>query len=286
MATAKKNVPVEDEIMEEEVKPAAKKVNKPKHDPNELVVCRSVRFGELRLIGPKTHMPYSWANEGDFREVEYQDLVSWRALHSRYLFDPMIIIEDEDIVEEWKADLGKLYDGLQEIDLKELFKSQKVLVDALVAENEALMKQQEELNKKVEKGNEYLDQLALLKRDFENYKRRTQNNQEDSKKQGKIEVVEKILPILDTFARAEDSLKGQKEYDSFKMVSRQMEKILSEIGLEEVEVLGQDFDPNYSYAIMKEEAGEENVGKVIDVLSKGYKFNDKIVRYSQVKVGC
>ena len=140
--------------------------------------------------------------------------------------------------------------------------------------------------KKIEKGNEYLDQLALLKRDFENYKRRTQNNQEDSKRQGKIEVVEKILPILDTFARAEDSLKGQKEYDSFKMVSRQMEKILSEIGLEEVEVLGQDFDPNYSYAIMKEEAGEENVGKVIEVLSKGYKFNDKIVRYSQVKVGC
>ena len=37
---------------------------------------------------------------------------------------------------------------------------------------------------------------------------------------------------------------------------------------------------------LKEEAGEENVGKVIAVLSKGYKFNDKIVRYSQVKVGC
>ena len=127
MATAKKNATVEDEIMENEVveevaKPAAKKVNKPKHDPNELVMCRSVRFGELRLIGPKTRMPYSWANEGDYREVEYQDLVSWRALHSRYLFDPMIIIEDEDIVEEWKADLGKLYDGLQEIDLKEMFK--------------------------------------------------------------------------------------------------------------------------------------------------------------------
>ena len=106
----------------EQVAPAPKKVNKPKHDPNELILCRSVRFGELRLIGPKTHMPYSWANEGDVREVEYQDLVSWRALHSRYLFEPMIIIEDEDIYEEWKADLGELYDGLQQIDLKEMFK--------------------------------------------------------------------------------------------------------------------------------------------------------------------
>ena len=125
MATTKKTVETE-EIIEteivEEVKPAPKKVSKPKHDPSELILCRSVRFGELRLIGPKTHMPYSWANEGDVREVEYQDLVSWRALHSRYLFEPMIIIEDEDIVEEWKADLGDLYDELQSVDIKALFK--------------------------------------------------------------------------------------------------------------------------------------------------------------------
>ena len=126
MATTKKSTVETEEIIEteevEEVKPAPKKVNKPKHDPSELILCRSVRFGELRLIGPKTRMPYSWANEGDVREVEYQDLVSWRALHSRYLFEPMIIIEDEDIVEEWKADLGKLYAELQDVDVKALFK--------------------------------------------------------------------------------------------------------------------------------------------------------------------
>ena len=121
--TKKTDVQVEETVVEEVVvKPVAKKVNKPKHDPNELVPCRSVRFGELILIGPKTRMPYSWANEGDVREVEYQDLVSWRALHSRYLYDPMIIIEDEDICEEWNADLGVLYDSLQQIDLKEMFK--------------------------------------------------------------------------------------------------------------------------------------------------------------------
>ena len=127
MANAKKSTVVEEEVVnevveevQEVVKP--KKVNKPKHDPNELVPCRSVRFGELRLIGPKTHMPYSWLNEGDFRDVEYQDLVSWKALHSPYLFEPMIIIEDEDIVEEWKADLGQLYEELEQVDLKALFK--------------------------------------------------------------------------------------------------------------------------------------------------------------------
>lgn len=128
---SKKNteVPVEEniketveDVVEEEVKVAPKKkVNKAKHDPNELVPCRSVRFGELILIGPKTKMPYSWANEGDIREVEYQDLLSWRALHSRYLFDPMIIIEDEDICEEWQADLGPVYSAFNHVDLKDMF---------------------------------------------------------------------------------------------------------------------------------------------------------------------
>lgn len=125
MANAKKNSSVKKEIIEEvveEVVTAPKKVNKPKHDPSELILCRSVRFGELILIGPKTRMPYTWANEGDVREVEYQDLMSWRALRSRYLFDPMIIIEDEDLVEEWKADLGKIYDNVQAVDLKEMFR--------------------------------------------------------------------------------------------------------------------------------------------------------------------
>lgn len=127
MANTKKTSLQTEEIMELEsaedvVKPVSKKVNKPKHDPDELVLCRSVRFGELILIGPKTNMRYSWSNEGDMREVYYQDLVSWRALHSRYLFDPMIIIEDEDICEEWKADLGKLYEKVQEIDLREMFR--------------------------------------------------------------------------------------------------------------------------------------------------------------------
>ena len=124
MANTKKTEVQVEEIAAEEVvaKPVSKKVNKPKHDPNELSPCRSVRFGELILIGPKTRMPYSWANEGDFRDVEYQDLVSWKALRSPYLFKPMIIIEDEDLREEWKADLGALYEELQSVDLKEMFK--------------------------------------------------------------------------------------------------------------------------------------------------------------------
>ena len=125
MATTKKSTVETEEIIDtvEEIKPAPKKVAKTvKHDPNEYILCRSVRFGELILIGPKTRTPYRWANEGDVAEVEFQDLMSWKALRHKYLFEPMIIIEDEDLVEEWKSDLGKLYAELQTIDIKAMFK--------------------------------------------------------------------------------------------------------------------------------------------------------------------
>ena len=127
MANTTKSTVENEEIIEtevvEEVKPAPKKVAKAvKHDPNEYISCRSVRFGELILIGPKTRTPYRWSNEGDVAEVEYQDLLSWKAQRHKYLFEPMIIIEDEDIVEEWNAELGKLYADLKDIDVKALFK--------------------------------------------------------------------------------------------------------------------------------------------------------------------
>lgn len=126
MANTKKSAVENEEIIDtevvEEVKSTPKKVNKPKHDPNEYIPCRSVRFGELILIGPKTRTPYRWANEGDIAEVEFQDLMSWKSLRHKYLFEPMIIIEDEELVEEWSTELGKLYSELQNIDVKALFK--------------------------------------------------------------------------------------------------------------------------------------------------------------------
>ena len=124
MATTKKSTVETEDIIDtvEDVKPTPKRAVKTvKHDPNEYIRCRSVRFGELILIGPKTRTPYKWLNEGDVAEVEYQDLMSWKALRHKYLFEPMIIIEDEEIVEEWSADLGKLYADLQYIDVKALF---------------------------------------------------------------------------------------------------------------------------------------------------------------------
>lgn len=125
MANAKKSTTAKDTdvktVVEEVAKEEPKKVAKPKHSPDELIACRSVTFGELLIIGPKTKLVYSWANEGDIREVEYQDLMSLKALRHRYLFDPFIIIEDEALREEWKADLDPVYNKLEEVSLNGIF---------------------------------------------------------------------------------------------------------------------------------------------------------------------
>ena len=187
-----------------------------------------------------------------------------------------------DSIDKRTVDIEKL----NAEELRVLYKTQSELVVALVNENESLVHQNEDLTAKLEKGNSYLDQLTRMKTDFENYKRRTNASKDNDRDEGKMFVVTKILPVLDTFSRAEENLQGTAELESFKMIYRQFEKVLREIGLEEVEVLGTDFDPNLSFAITKEERGAENVGKVVDVWSKGYKYKDKIVKYSQVIVGC
>lgn len=110
-------------------KPEAPKVNIEKapaktkrvFNSNDLILCRSVCFGELFLEGKKTGMIYTWSNSGDVREVEYQDLLSWKVLRASPLFDPLIVIEDEDLREEWKDALGAMYDKMEDVDVIAMF---------------------------------------------------------------------------------------------------------------------------------------------------------------------
>lgn len=106
----------------EDKNPKKHYAKKDEHLPNELIPCKSVIYGGLNLNGPKTKLYYSWAGFGDVLEVEYQDLLAWKILRHCSLFDPMIIIEDEDLCEEWKRDLGKIYSSIEDVNFNELFK--------------------------------------------------------------------------------------------------------------------------------------------------------------------
>ena len=110
---------VEEVKAEEPKKPVVKEVKK--YAPTDMIPCRSITFGELLLTGAKTKWLYRWANYGDVTEMEYQDLQALRSTRSSYLFKPRFIIEDEDLVEQWKNDFGSMYDDIIATDVEAMF---------------------------------------------------------------------------------------------------------------------------------------------------------------------
>ena len=123
MATKKtttENEIVEEKPVVEETKPVAKQPKKFAQD--DMILCRSVTYGELLLTGPKSKLLYSWANYGDVTEIPFQDLQALRSTRSSYLFRPRFIIEDEDLVELWAKDLKDMYNNLVDEDVDALFK--------------------------------------------------------------------------------------------------------------------------------------------------------------------
>lgn len=93
-----------------------------KFAPDDLIVCRSITFGELLLTGKKSKLLYSWANYGDTTEVEYQDLQALKSTRSSYLFKPRFIIEDEELVEQWGKDFGDIYKNIEDVDAEDLLR--------------------------------------------------------------------------------------------------------------------------------------------------------------------
>ena len=124
MATknAKQAVVDEIEVEQEVVKKTAAKPKTRKFDPNETFPCRSVCYGELILEGYKSKILYTWANCGDYADVEYQDLQALQSRKSRFLTDPLFIIEDEELVDHWGTLLKPIYSKIEEEDIEQILK--------------------------------------------------------------------------------------------------------------------------------------------------------------------
>lgn len=91
-----------------------------KFAPDDMITCRSVTYGELLGEGRKTKMLYTWSGYGDEVEVEYQDLLSWKSTKSQYLFAPHFVIENDELLEQWK-DVKAVHDRVKQIDCDKFF---------------------------------------------------------------------------------------------------------------------------------------------------------------------
>lgn len=119
----------ENEAMEDvelEVKEVKSKKSAPKevrkYAPDDMIPCRSITYGELLLTGAKTKFLYTWSNYGDVTEMYFQDLQALKSTRSSYLFKPRFIIEDEELVEQWKSDFSKIYSDIVDMDVEDIFR--------------------------------------------------------------------------------------------------------------------------------------------------------------------
>ncbi|HMQ48298.1 MAG TPA: nucleotide exchange factor GrpE [Saprospiraceae bacterium] len=137
---------------------------------------------------------------------------------------------------------------------------------------------------------ELKDKYLRLFAEFDNYKKRTIKEKLDMMNTAAQDTLTALLPILDDFDRAKKNaeMAGAKETfsEGVNLVYQKLYGALRQRGLEPMASDGEPFDPEFHEAVTKIPAPtEEMKGKVIDTIEKGYKLNDKIIRYAKVVVG-
>ena len=121
--------------------------------------------------------------------------------------------------------------------------------------------------------------------EFDNFKRRTEREKASVAEFAKAGLIKQLLPILDNIDRAASADKESAEYiKGIEMIVKQFESIVSNLHIEEIAKEGDQFDPNFHEAVMhvEDETLGENV--IAQVLQKGYKIGDTVIRAAMVKV--
>lgn len=176
-----------------------------------------------------------------------------------------------------------------EKDVDEITKETESVSDEAKAENDTPenISENEILQKELEESQ---DRLLRLHAEFDNYRKRTQREKEDWHKFASAGILEKILPVLDNFERALDSLKNegeevQRQLSGIEMIYRQLLDVLQKEGLEPIEALGKIFDPNIHEAMLQVPVAEgQEDGQVAAELRRGYCFKERVLRPTLVQV--
>ena len=133
------------------------------------------------------------------------------------------------------------------------------------------------------------DKYLRLFAEFENYKKRTTKERIDLYKTAGQEVIGSLLPVLDDFSRAireSKKMKNSADFVGLELIFNKFNDILKTNGLLDLEVQkGDSFDPELHEAISQIKTDKKDSGKIIDIIEKGYKLGDKIIRFPKVVVG-
>lgn len=136
---------------------------------------------------------------------------------------------------------------------------------------------------------EYEDLLKRKQAEFENFRKRALRDIEENKKHANAEMVLDVITIMDNFDRAVEAARASKDFDGLLegiiMIEKQFRDMLEKkYGVQKIEAVGKEFDPNFHDAIMMEESSEYEEDTVVEDFQKGYIMHDRLIRPSKVKV--
>lgn len=148
--------------------------------------------------------------------------------------------------------------------------------------------QEPDAEKLKEKLAQQEERYLRLAAEFDNFKRRSFRQFDDTVQNAEHEIFRQILEIVDNFKRAVELPENQKNFGAFqsgmKMIYEQMKKFLEKHKIEPIIAVGQKFDPEFHEAVMQIESDEHPEGTVASELGGGFKRGDKIIRHAKVGV--
>lgn len=152
---------------------------------------------------------------------------------------------------------------------------------------EEILKEEEQSEEEKLKAEllEQKDKYLRVMAEYDNFRKRTAKERLELISTAKADAITQILPVIDNFERA---LSAQTQDETYKagieMIFKQLGEVLKNLGIEEINPLGETFDPNVANAVNQIE--DENLGEneVAQVFQKGYRIGDKVLRYAMVVV--
>ncbi|MEO1145932.1 MAG: nucleotide exchange factor GrpE [Cyanobacteria bacterium J06638_22] len=157
------------------------------------------------------------------------------------------------------------------------------------AANQKIIALSQEISTLREQVEDRTTQFMRIAADFDNFRKRTQKEREEMELQIKCNTVIELLPVVDNFERARSQIKPQGEegiaiHKSYQGVYKDLVDRLKRLGVAQMRCEGQDFDPNYHEAVMRQASADHDEGTVIEELVRGYTLGERVLRHAMVKV--
>ena len=174
-----------------------------------------------------------------------------------------------------------------EIEVKEEDQNEVELEDVEVNETDSSEENETSVVDLEEKVNSLQDSLLRKVAEFENYKRRTENDQLNLLKSAAESFILKVLPVYDDLGRSVDHLSEsnlESIKEGLKLVHQKFTKILEEQGVKKLETKGKEFDVDYHEALMQQPSTKLEPNTILEEIEAGYMYKDKVIKHAKVVV--